>query len=370
MQYSLGFPRLAGVAAVALMAMATLIPSARAPYPPKPEFNEQGQLIRPEGYREWVYVGTPITPNDMNPPAASFPDFHNVYIHPADYHHLQQTGQFPDGTVLIKELVSVGSKQAVSGNGYFMGDFIGLEATIKDSKRFADQPGNWAYFSFGHEYPLSDVADAFPAASCNSCHEATAAQDFVFTQYYPVLRAARATSGMAMTKESPKYKEMVAAMANGAAAALQPTADTPRIDSVVPTTTEALFAFLKEGRYKSFAHESAVHTSRGPHAKLGWPVRVFVDPKMEASLESGAASHPVGAAIVKEMYDEAGSELAGWAVMVKTGSDSDNGKGWFWYETLNTNDSAAHVATGNGISGCFGCHSVGSDYVLTHFPLQ
>ena len=29
-------------------------------------FNAAGELIRPEGYREWVYVGTPLTPNDMN----------------------------------------------------------------------------------------------------------------------------------------------------------------------------------------------------------------------------------------------------------------------------------------------------------------
>ena len=100
---------------------------------PKPKFNDKGQLMRPEGYREWVYIGTPITPNDLNPPEAAFPDFHNVYIHPADFDHHRQTGQFRDGTVIIKELVSVGSKQAVSGKGYFMGEFTGLEATIKDS---------------------------------------------------------------------------------------------------------------------------------------------------------------------------------------------------------------------------------------------
>ena len=73
--------------------------------PSKPRFNEKGQLIRPEVYREWIYIGTPITPNDLNPPAAPFPDFHNVYIHPGDYRHFQQTGQFRDGTAIIKELV-------------------------------------------------------------------------------------------------------------------------------------------------------------------------------------------------------------------------------------------------------------------------
>ena len=30
------------------------------------QIKDDGALVRPEGYREWVYVGTPVTPNDMN----------------------------------------------------------------------------------------------------------------------------------------------------------------------------------------------------------------------------------------------------------------------------------------------------------------
>ncbi len=76
-----------------------------------------------------------------------------------------------------------------------MGDFIGLEATVKDSKRFAKEPGNWAYFSFTSPdlQTLATEATAFPTASCNGCHAGAAADDFVFTQYYPVLRAGKAT---------------------------------------------------------------------------------------------------------------------------------------------------------------------------------
>ncbi len=162
---------------------------------PKPSFNAQGELIRPEGYREWIYIGTPLTPNELNPPEAPFPEFHSVYIHPADYAHWKRTGEFRDGTILIKELVSVGSKQAVSGNGYFMGEFVGLEATVKDSQRFPDEPGYWAYFSFGHSYPLAESTAAEPTANCNACHQASAADDWVFTQYYPVLAAAKGGSG-------------------------------------------------------------------------------------------------------------------------------------------------------------------------------
>ena len=89
---------------------------------------------------------------------------------------------------MIKELSGVGAKQATSGKGYFMGEFTGLEVSIKDSKRFKDEPGNWAYFSFGHKYPLKAEAAKNAAAACNKCHQASAKQDFVFTQFYPVLR--------------------------------------------------------------------------------------------------------------------------------------------------------------------------------------
>lgn len=156
---------------------------------------KNGQLERPQGYREWVYVGTPVTPNDMNNGKAAFPEHHNVYIDPQSWQHWKDHGEFRDGTILIKELVSVGSKAAVSGQGYFQGEFLGLEATIKSATDFPDEPGNWAYFSFSSadHKTLKAVADAFPAESCNACHQGAAADDFVFTQYYPVLRAGKGT---------------------------------------------------------------------------------------------------------------------------------------------------------------------------------
>lgn len=161
------------------------------------KYNKEGALMRPESYREWIFVGTPVTPNDMNDGKAPFPEFHHVYIHPKAYKKYKKTGKFPDGTILVKELISVGSKKATSGNGYFQGEFIGLEATIKDSKMFPKEPGNWAYFSFTTEdhKMLKSSAKAFPAASCNACHQGSAAEDWVFTQYYPVLRAARMSAG-------------------------------------------------------------------------------------------------------------------------------------------------------------------------------
>jgi hypothetical protein len=158
---------------------------------PAVRFTADGKLIRPTDYRRWIYAGTPLTPNDMNDGKAAFPEFHSVYIDPNAYDHYERTSKFPDGTVLVKELVSVGTKEATSGNGYFMGDFTGLEVLMKDKTRFKDEPGNWAFFSFGHEYPLKAAAKMQATANCNDCHGGAADDDYVFTQYYPVLRAAK-----------------------------------------------------------------------------------------------------------------------------------------------------------------------------------
>jgi hypothetical protein len=152
-------------------------------------------------WREWPYVGTPLTPNALNGGEAPFPEFHSVYIDPLSWQHWRQTGEFREGTVLAKELVTVygegampdGSTRQVSGRGYFMGDFAGFEIAYKSARHFPEAPGNWAYFSFGHHAPPYNASTApMPTESCSSCHQMNAAHDFVFTQFYPVLAAAKA----------------------------------------------------------------------------------------------------------------------------------------------------------------------------------
>jgi len=166
------------------------------------KFNSDGKVNIPTDWRQWVFVGTPLTPNALNGGKAAFPEFHNVYIEPSAYKHWKKTGKFAEGTQIAKELVLIrkkdkeemnkdGSTGEVSGVGYFQGEFTGLELTVKDNKRFAKDPGGWAYFSFGHKLPYAKTAKAFPAKSCNACHQSAAADDFVFTQFYPVLRAAK-----------------------------------------------------------------------------------------------------------------------------------------------------------------------------------
>lgn len=162
----------------------------------KPQFLENDALPLPEGYREWVFLGAPLTPNALNNGEAAFPEYHNTYIEPSAYAVYKQTGEFPEGTVIVKELVKLGkadhedgSSNQVSGRGYFPGSFNGMDVSVKDSKRFAATNG-WGYYHFGHHAPpYESKAAVLPKEKCAACHQQNAGADMVFDQFYPILHA-------------------------------------------------------------------------------------------------------------------------------------------------------------------------------------
>ena len=160
-----------------------------------PQFTASGELVRPENYYQWIYVGSPLTPNALNGGEAGFPEFHNVYIQPSAYKIYKKTGVFPEGTIFYKELQLVlrsdhedGSANEASGRGYFPGAFNGADVAVKDSARFPETNG-WGYFNFGHHAPpLAKTAKALPTEACAACHIASATKDMVFTKFYTRLQ--------------------------------------------------------------------------------------------------------------------------------------------------------------------------------------
>lgn len=182
-----------GIAALAYGAMS---PAAVAQQDAdwKPKWTSSGELELPTGYREWIYLGSPLTPNALNGGKAGFPEYHNVYMHPTAYKMYKETGEFPEGTILLKELQLTidpqekdGSRSEVSGRGYFPGAFNGIDIAVKDSTRFADSQ-NWGYFNFGHHAPpYAKTAAAAPTESCAQCHIDNATKDMVFSKFYQIL---------------------------------------------------------------------------------------------------------------------------------------------------------------------------------------
>ena len=165
------------------MLIAVLAPGASAE---EPRFTENKELVRPQGYREWVFVGSSLGMSYQEGQPKREPKFHNIYLKPAAYQHFQKTGGFPEGPILVMDGADAASQSSINRHGQFQDRFIGIEAAVKDSTRF---PEKWAYFSFiGEDGAPKKTAKAFPQDACWSCHNEHGATDNVFTQFYPVLR--------------------------------------------------------------------------------------------------------------------------------------------------------------------------------------
>jgi hypothetical protein len=160
-----------------------------------PEYTKDGDLVLPKNWRSWVYVGSPLTPDGLNDSKEAFPEYHNVYIEPGSYEIFKKTGEFPEGTILFKELQRVlkpgqfpdGSLTQPSGRGYFPGEFNGADVTVKDTKRYASTGLAWGYYNFNHHEPKAPTAKLKPKSECGFCHQASAKKDEVWTQFYRLL---------------------------------------------------------------------------------------------------------------------------------------------------------------------------------------
>ena len=182
------------VVSIGLVAGAGLTARAQPDSPWGPKWTAKDELILPQGYHRWIFLGSPLTPNALNDGAANFPEYHNVYVHPEALKVFKKTGEWPEGTILLKELQLTflgenpdGSRDEPSGRGYFPGARNGIDISVKDSKRFKDT-NNWGFFNFGHHAPpYAKTATVQPSEACAGCHIGNAT-NMVFSKFYaPIL---------------------------------------------------------------------------------------------------------------------------------------------------------------------------------------
>ena len=158
----------------------------------KPAYTPAGELIRPAGYREWLFVGANYgmgyNPEDPGKPAKE-KLFHNIYIQAEAYQAFAKSGKFPDKTMLVMENRKAGTTASINRQGIFEDAYAGIEVALKDERRF---PEKWAYFAFfGADGKELASAKAMPKDRCWACHNEHGAADNVFVQFYPVLREAQ-----------------------------------------------------------------------------------------------------------------------------------------------------------------------------------
>jgi hypothetical protein len=181
------FPSLVAgaLAALGLLAAAAGAASPAPSEPGTPQYDAEGRLVPPADYREWVFLSSGVDMSYSQAAAAAAPDHHmfdNVFAPRAAYAAFMKTGVWPDKTVLMLEVRGGASKGSINKRGQFQdGEIMGLEAHVKDTARFK---GGWGFFGLDDGKPAKQIAYT---AGCYSCHQAHAAADTTFVQFYPTL---------------------------------------------------------------------------------------------------------------------------------------------------------------------------------------
>ncbi len=147
---------------------------------PRPQY-AGNNLVRPEGYREWVYLSSGLGMN-YNPTAGEPERFTNVFVPQWAYRQFLSTGKWPDKTMFALEDRAAESKGSINKAGHFQTNLIGLAVEVKDEIRF---PEKWAYFGFSED---AKAAEAKPKQQCWQCHNDHAAVEHTFVQFYPTLK--------------------------------------------------------------------------------------------------------------------------------------------------------------------------------------
>ena len=171
---------LAGLGLISICA-ASLVVSNPAPPADLPQYTNGDELVRPQDYREWVFISSGFRLSN-NPSPAEGATFTNVFVNPPAYKQFLTTGNWPDKTVLVEEKRTSSNKGSLNKTSQFQTELVGISVKVKDAARFPDK---WAYFSFDAS---AQTAHANPKAACWQCHHDQAAVDSTYVQFYPTLK--------------------------------------------------------------------------------------------------------------------------------------------------------------------------------------
>lgn len=139
--------------------------------------------------RSYVFIGTWAVGD-----ADGTHELHQVYTQPEAISAYLATGQFPDGTVIIKELQEAQTGDFTTGSvGHFSAP-LGAFVMVRDTqKRF---PGNslwgegWGWAQFRADETAAPFTEDF-RAECLECHEPARQTGLVYVQGYPMLAVDR-----------------------------------------------------------------------------------------------------------------------------------------------------------------------------------
>ncbi|HEY6640528.1 cytochrome P460 family protein [Povalibacter sp.] len=132
----------------------------------------------PEGYRSWQHVKS-ILIGAEHPTFAERGGLHHYYANDLALVGYQ-TGEFPDGSVIVDEGLFTKEGEALAKGILLEADRRMVEVMVKDRSRYPDTAG-WGFERFERE----DKAGALTAAQqaqCYQCHVQAQDRDHVFSK--------------------------------------------------------------------------------------------------------------------------------------------------------------------------------------------
>lgn len=156
--------------------------------PFSPYVDAKGKITRPIDYRgKWVHLGSWIVPDEN---AAGY-GFHDVYTQASAFEAYKQTGKFPDGAALVKDIRKVNTATMTTGQASWAGDINAWFVMIKDQKgRFPENAnwGNgWGWALFEAKEPDKNVSTSYKK-DCLGCHLPAKDSDYIYVEGYPTLK--------------------------------------------------------------------------------------------------------------------------------------------------------------------------------------
>ncbi len=160
--------------------------------------DDAGNISLPNDFQsDWAFLGTwSIAEKDVEHSSAASghgaAGLHNVYTQPETIAHFRKTGEFPDGAVLVKELLKATTGPMTTGTVSWGKQVEGWFVMVKDTKgRFTNNPlwgDGWGWALFNADQPEKTVTKNYKV-ECTGCHIPARNDDWIYINGYPLLQA-------------------------------------------------------------------------------------------------------------------------------------------------------------------------------------
>lgn len=181
-------------AAIGILGLAMAAGLVTGNFPAAKQVNAQsgtlaGAIQLPENFRtDYEFLGAWAVSGDAD--TGGKIGQHIVYASPGTVKAYRETGKFPDGTVLVKELFNGKTEDLTTGSVTSAAAVSGYFVMVKDAAGKNTGPlwgDGWGWAFFGADNTKQTTTKDYKA-ECLACHEPVRDRDLIYSYAYPVLK--------------------------------------------------------------------------------------------------------------------------------------------------------------------------------------